>query len=75
MIEPSLNYNFDEIVDMFNNYSMNVLYNGNVMKNYNLDSLGDDSSFIEKKRVQNYQTGIPPIRSMPEYCKNNGYIK
>ena len=75
MIEPSLNYNFDEIVDMFNNYSMNVSYNGNVMKNYNLDLLGEDANFIEKKRIQNYQTGIPPIRSMPEYCKNNGYTK
>lgn len=75
MIEPSLNYNFDEIVDMFNNYSMNVSYNGKVMQNYDLNSLGDDAIFIEKKRTQNYQTGIPPIRTMPEYCKNNGYSK
>lgn len=75
MLEPSLNYDFNEIVDMFNNYSMNVSYNGNVIKNYDLTNLGDDANFIEKKRIQNYQTGIPPIRSMPEYCKNNGYSK
>ena len=75
MLESSLNYDFDQIVDMFNNYSMNVSYNGKVMKNYDLSSLESDANFIEKKRIQNYQTGIPTIRSMPEYCKNNGYSK
>ena len=75
MLSISTDYNFDEIVDLFNNYSMNVSYEGKVIKNYNLDNLGDDAIFIEKKRSQNYQTGIPTIRSMPEYCVNNGYKK
>lgn len=75
MLSISTDYNFDEIVDLFNNYSMNVSYEGKVIKNYNLDKLGDDAIFIEKKRSQNYQTGIPTIRSMPEYCVNNGYKK
>ena len=75
MLSISTDYNFDEIVDLFNNYSMNVSYEGKAIKNYNLDKLGDDAIFIEKKRSQNYQTGIPTIRSMPEYCVNNGYKK
>lgn len=76
MLEPYVEYSFDELVGMFNNYSMNVKYNGTNYKNYSLDNLGsEDANFIEKKRIQNYQTGIPTIRSMPEYCLANGYSK
>lgn len=76
LVERSVNYDYSDIISMFNNYSMNVSYNGNTIKNYNIDMLGDENAnFIEKKRNQNYQTGIPTIRSMPLYCIENGYSK
>lgn len=75
-VAKSNNISLDKTIDEFDNYSMNALYNGVQIKNYDLEPLGkSDSDFIEKKRFQNYQTGIPTIRSMPEYCEKNGYSK
>ena len=72
----SININYNDIINQFENYSMNVNVDGKTIQNYDLSSLGEeDSKFLKKKEIQNYQTGIPNIRSMPKYCIDNGYKK
>lgn len=76
VITRSTNYDFDEIVQMYNNYSMNVVENGEKKENYSLTTISKSSEkFFRETEKDNYFADIKNLRDMPQYCKENGYVQ
>lgn len=76
MISKNTNYELDEIIEMYNNYSMNIIEDGVKKKNYSLTSFDESTSnFLNEIEEENYFADIKNLRDMPEYCKENGYTQ
>ncbi len=76
IIARNTNYNFDEIVEMYDDYSMNVIENGEKKENYSLTSLQKSTEkFFRETEEENYFKEIKNLRDMPQYCKDNGYVQ
>lgn len=76
MLANNTNYSFEEIVDMYEQYSMNVIKNEQNQKNYNINSFDKSTiEFFKETEEKKYFADIRSLRDMNEYCKTNDYSK